>query len=116
MLRDAAIENLRAMEAMGWVGGYGFYEAADYTEGIDPRMVRSWMAHHQGMSLLALANLLRDGCFQRWFHANAIVRAAELLLHEKPLSKQSFEALEEPVATKKSVGLSPEDGSQAQVA
>jgi hypothetical protein len=116
MLRDAAIENLREMKTMGWVGGYGFYEAADYTEGMEPRIVRSWMAHHQGMSLLALANLLRDGCFQRWFHANAIVRATELLLHEKPLSKQSFEALEEPAITKKSASLNDEEGSRAQVA
>ncbi len=97
MIRDAAVENLHRMEALGWVGEYGFYEAADYTEGDEPRLVRSWMAHHQGMSLLALANLLRDECFRRWFHANAIVRASELLLHEKPLSKESREALEEPV-------------------
>jgi hypothetical protein len=58
------------------------------------------MAHHQGMSLLALANLLRDDCFQRWFHANAIVRATELLLHEKPLSKESRDVLEEPAVNK----------------
>lgn len=100
MLRDAAIENLRRMESMNWVGDYGFYEAIDYTEGREPQLVRSWMAHHQGMSLLALANLLRDSCFQRWFHANAIVRATELLLHEKPLSKQSREALEEAAPAK----------------
>ena len=95
-LRGDAIDNLRRMESMGWVGDYGFYEASDYIEGGEPQLVRSWMAHHQGMSLLALTNLLRGGCFQRWFHANAIVRAAELLLHEKPLSKESLEALEEP--------------------
>lgn len=99
MLRDSAVENLHRMESMGWSGDYGFYEAADYIESSEPRMVRSWMAHHQGMSLLALANLLRDDCFRRWFHANAIVRATELLLHEKPLSKESREALEEPVVT-----------------
>jgi len=100
MIRDSSIENLHKMESMGWTGEYGFYEAADYTEGREPRMVRSWMAHHQGMSLLALANLLRDDCFRKWFHANAIVRATELLLHEKPLSKESKEALEEAVVAK----------------
>ncbi len=52
------------------------------------------------MSLLALTNLLRDGAFQRWFHATPIVRATELLLHEKPLSKQSREALDEAVVSK----------------
>jgi hypothetical protein len=100
LLRDEAVANLRRMASMDWIGAYGFYEAADYTESRDPRMVRSWMAHHQGMSLLALTNLLRDGAFQRWFHATPIVRATELLLHEKPLSKESKEALEEAVVAK----------------
>ncbi|HMG02228.1 MAG TPA: glucoamylase family protein [Edaphobacter sp.] len=100
LLRDEAIENLRRMASMDWIGGYGFYEAADYTQGREPKMVRSWMAHHQGMSLLALTNLLRDGAFQRWFHATPIVRATELLLHEKPLSKESREALDEAVVNK----------------
>ena len=116
LLRDAAVQNLRKMEAMGWVGAYGFYEAADYTEGSEPRMVRSWMAHHQGMSLLALANLLRDECFLRWFHANAIVRATELLLHEKPLSKESREALEEPVVSRPGARSDAGEGPQPQVA
>ncbi len=100
LLRDDAVENIRRMASMGWVGDYGFYEAADYIGSREPKMVRSWMAHHQGMSLLALTNLLRDGAFQRWFHANPIVRATELLLHEKPLSKESKEALDEAVVTK----------------
>jgi hypothetical protein len=100
MIRDSAIDNLHRMESKGWVGAYGFYEAADYTESSEPRLVQSWMAHHQGMSLLAVANLLRGDCFRRWFHANPIVRATELLLHEKPLSKESREALEEPAVSK----------------
>jgi len=100
LLRDEAIANLRRMADLGWVSSYGFYEAADYTQGREPKMVRSWMAHHQGMSLLALTNLLREGAFQRWFHATPIVRAAELLLHERPLSKESREALDEAVPVK----------------
>ena len=91
--RREALANLRRMAAMGWVGDYGFYEAADYTEGREAQMVRSWMAHHQGMSLLALTNLLRGDIFQRWFHANPRVRAAELLLHERPLAKETLKAL-----------------------
>jgi hypothetical protein len=51
------------------------------------------MAHHQGMSLLALTNLLHDNIVQHWFHANPRVRATELLLHEKPLSKDTLNAL-----------------------
>ena len=95
ILRGEAIANLRRMTELKWTGPYGFYEAADYTLGKEPRMVKSWMAHHQGMSLLALTNLLRDNIFQRWFHANPRVKASELLLHEKALSKDTLKALEE---------------------
>ncbi len=92
--RKEAISNLRRMAGMGWTGLYGLYEAADYTGGgKEPVMVRSWMAHHQGMSLLALTNLLSHDVFQRWFHANPRVRAAELLLHERPLAKETLKAL-----------------------
>ncbi len=98
LLRDDALANLRRMEKLGWVGEYGFYEAADYTEG-ESKLVRSWMAHHQGMSLLSLLNLLHGNIVQRWFHANPRVRAAELLLHEKPVSKQSLHSLTERAAS-----------------
>ena len=93
VLRRDAVANLRKMAALGWVGAYGFYEAADYIESSEPQLVRSWMAHHQGMSLLALLNLLCDNQAQRWFHANPRVRAAELLLHEKPVGKDTLKAL-----------------------
>ena len=95
ILRGEAIANLRRMTSLNWTGPYGFYEAADYTKGNSPEMVKSWMAHHQGMSLLALTNLLSDNIFQRWFHANPRVKASELLLHEKALSKDTLKALEE---------------------
>jgi hypothetical protein len=82
-----ALRNLRRMESMGWVGPYGFYESADYTASHKrPELTREWMAHHQGMALLAVVNLLSDNVVQRWFHANAIVQSAELLLHELPTS------------------------------
>jgi cyclic beta-1,2-glucan synthetase len=88
-----ALRNLRRMVAMGWVGAYGFYEAADYTDSPrTPVLVREWMAHHQGMSLLAVTNLLRENVFQRWFHANPMIQAAELLLHELPISKATLKA------------------------
>ena len=93
-----AINNLRRMESAGWVGPYGFYEAADFTRSRrTPVLVREWMAHHQGMSLLATTNLLRNNVIQRWFHANPIIQAAELLLQEEPVSlwvlKARFRAL-----------------------
>jgi len=95
ILRREAIANLRRMSEMNWTGAYGFYEAADYTQGREPVLVRSWMAHHQGMCLLAVTNLLRDNVLQRWFHITPRVRAAELLLHEKPLSKDTLRELEQ---------------------
>ena len=89
----AAVRNLRRMASAGWVGAYGFYEAADYsaTRG-KAALVREWMAHHQGMSLLALLNLLYDNAAQRWFHANPVVQSAELLLHEIPSSNSVLKA------------------------
>jgi hypothetical protein len=93
VLRKKAVANLRRMAAMNWMGPYGFYEAADYTQSKQPELVRSWMAHHQGMCLLALTNLLKNNIVQDWFHGTPRVRAAELLLHEKPLSKETLKEL-----------------------
>ena len=86
--------NLRRMLDFGWLGAYGFYEAADYTSvrrrfWRRPKLVRCWMAHHQGMSLLALANFLCDNVVQRWFHKDGRVQATELLLHERPVAHVS---------------------------
>jgi cyclic beta-1,2-glucan synthetase len=93
VLRKEVIANLRRMAAMNWIGDFGFYEAADYTQGNQPELVRSWMAHHQGMCLLALTNLLKNNIVHQWFHGTPRVRAAELLLHEKPLSKETLKEL-----------------------
>ena len=90
LLADApsAVENLRGLEAMGLLGSYGFYEAADFTPsrvkaGDTCEVVRCWLAHHQGMSLIAVANTLCDSSSQRRFHAEPMVAATERLLHEK---------------------------------
>lgn len=76
------LENLKQMEKYGWTGRYGFYEAVDYTQA-GGRPIRSWMAHHQAMSLLAVCNLLFDQPLQQYFHAEPHVMATELLLHER---------------------------------
>jgi hypothetical protein len=78
----AALENLREMDKLGWMGECGFYEAVDYS-GEQPEVIRSWMAHHQGMSLLAICNLLFGDKMQEYFHAEPRVLATELLLHER---------------------------------
>jgi cyclic beta-1,2-glucan synthetase len=88
-----ALRNLKRMAKMGWTGAYGFYEAADYQESTKtPKLVREWMAHHQGMSLLAVLNLLYDNIVQDWFHANAHLEATQLLLHEKPMHEAALRA------------------------
>ena len=84
----AAIDNLERMRKMNWLADYGFYEAGDFTPSRTTRrqrhqIVRNWMAHHQGMTLLAIANALCDSCMQRRFHAEPGVMASERLLHEK---------------------------------
>jgi len=83
-----ACENLQRLASEGRAGAYGFYEAVDYTEarlppGETSATIRSFMAHHQGMSLLALANLLRDYPMQRRFMSCALLKAADLLLQER---------------------------------
>jgi hypothetical protein len=83
----AAIANLRAMQSMNWTGPFGFYESADYTAAPGRRgeyeLVRCWMAHHQGMILLSICNLLCGGSMQLRFHAEPRVMATELILHER---------------------------------
>src|SRR4029077_13064769 len=84
----AAVENLRRLAQAGGGGVYGFYEALDYTgtrlpEGKNVAVIRAYMAHHQGMTLVAATNVLNDGAMQTRFHAEAIVQATELLLQER---------------------------------
>ena len=93
----SALKNLRHMQRKNWLASYGFYESLDFSpkresnsrssksRGVEP--VRCWMAHHQGMSLLAIANFLHDDVVQNWFHSHPRVQATELLLQEKPLAR-----------------------------
>jgi cellobiose phosphorylase len=85
--RDA-FENIKLLQKEGLEGPYGFYEAADYTPertNFQARkvIIKSFMAHHEGMTLLALNNLLNQNIMQRRFSADPEVRAARLLLQEK---------------------------------
>ena len=84
----ASARNLARLAAAGASGRYGFYEALDYTrsrlpEGKDYAIVRSFMAHHQGMTVVAIANALLDGEMRARFHAEPIIQATELLLQER---------------------------------
>lgn len=96
----ASIRNLRRMAGEGYTGAYGFYEAIDFT-GNKPVAVREWMAHHQGMCIMGLLNLLEDNAVQRWFYDNPQMRSVELLLHEKPMREVKSKSAPAPSAAKK---------------
>jgi len=98
---EGAVNNLRRMSAMGWVGEYGFYESADF--GPKPKrepveVIRCWMAHHQGMSLLALANVLSNRVFQRLFHEEPLVLATERLLFERIPFAAHIDRVDNPIS------------------
>ena len=84
----AAAENLARMREMGWAGALGFYEAADYLRPDEqgrPALVKSHMAHHQGMILCALCNALTGDSLRAGFMNLPQARALEPLLEEKPI-------------------------------
>ncbi|WP_234123465.1 GH36-type glycosyl hydrolase domain-containing protein [Clostridium hydrogenum] len=83
-----AIQNIKKLIAEGMEGRYGLYEAIDYTKdrmekGKEKSIVRCFMVHHEGMSLMALDNVLNNNILQERFHSLPRVKAAELLLQER---------------------------------
>ena len=84
----AALDNLRRLAKDGALGAYGYYEAIDYTAERLPQdqthvLIRAFMTHHQGMSLVALTNVLHEDRMESRFHADPLVQATELLLQER---------------------------------
>ncbi len=82
-----AVINLRKLEKLGARGELGFFEAIDFTVSHQAgkesfSIVQAFMAHHQGMSLAALCNVLCTDAPRRWFSADPSVRAYDALLHE----------------------------------
>ncbi len=122
-----ALRNLAELERRGALGAYGFYDALDYTR-VDPdervAIVRTFMAHHVGMSLVALDNALSigeaeaEGIWQRRFMADAAVRATALLLDERvprryvPRPPQS----DAPVAARRGGGADAHRGPRSRYA
>ena len=93
---QAALRNLTRLSELGAEGRFGYYDAVDFTartkatpdepatsEAPEGVVVRTWMAHHQGMILLAITNVLRDSVMVDRFHADSHVQATELLLQER---------------------------------
>src|SRR5215213_2822196 len=84
----AAMDNLRRLQKEGALGPYGFYESIDYTAERLPEnqksvLIRAFMTHHQGMSLVSLANILHEDLGPKRFHSDPAVQATELLLQER---------------------------------
>jgi cyclic beta-1,2-glucan synthetase len=89
---EAALANYRLLESLGVRGPYGFYEAVDFTPARVPQkvgesekgvVVRAYMAHHQGMTIVSVANTLLDGRMRERFHADVTVQATDLLMQER---------------------------------
>jgi len=85
---NKTIENLKMLSKMGVEDVFGFYEAVDFTpsrltNGENFNLVKSYMAHHQGMSLISIDNYLNKNIMQERFHSNPIMKSAEELLQEK---------------------------------
>ncbi|MCL2096709.1 MAG: hypothetical protein FWH10_07385 [Oscillospiraceae bacterium] len=107
-----AMNNLARLEKLGMYGKYGFYEACDFTRSRSGRgmcIVKSYMAHHLGMSIIAAANTLKDNIFQKRFMRDAPQRSAAELLQEKiPVDAVIFEDInprEVPEKINRSYGL-----------
>jgi cyclic beta-1,2-glucan synthetase len=84
---QAALQNLERLFSQGFIGNYGFYEAIDYTPGRVPIgqnhvIIQSFMAHHQGMTLLSLSKVLLESPMQELFELDRNFQAILPLLQE----------------------------------
>ncbi len=101
-----AINNLRLLEKEGLYDKYGFYESIDYTPSrlkTDEvsSVVKTYMAHHQGLSLLSINNFLKDNILQKRFYNNPEIEAIDILLQERMpakmiITKEKKEKIEKP--------------------
>ena len=94
---EKACQNLLNMSNLGFMGRYGFYEAVDYTPSRLQRnqpfaLIESFMAHHQGMSMLSIAYVLLGQRMQKRFESEPALNASLLLLEEKIPKTSSFYA------------------------
>jgi cyclic beta-1,2-glucan synthetase len=84
----SVVRNFRRLTELGARGEYGWIEALDFTrsrlpEGAKVAMIRAYMAHHQAMIIVAIANALHDGRMRERFHSEPVIQATELLLQER---------------------------------
>jgi cyclic beta-1,2-glucan synthetase len=89
LLPSAVVRNFERLAKLGMSGPYGLYESMDFTPERIPEganggvVVRTFMAHHVGMTLVSIDNALHDFPMQRHFHAEPRIQAADLLLQER---------------------------------
>ncbi|HET9321643.1 MAG TPA: glucoamylase family protein, partial [Bryobacteraceae bacterium] len=110
---EEACLNLERLAADGFEGKYGFYEAIDYTPSRVPRgqsaaVVRSFMAHHQGMTVLSLAYLLLDRPMQKRFESDPSFQATTLLLQERIPKATAFHSDTAELSGFRAVSSAPE--------
>ncbi len=84
----AAVANLKRLEKLGALGRYGFHDSVDFTpsrvrEGESCAVVKNYYAHHHGMAIIAVNNVIFEGRMRERFHSDPVIEAAELLLQEK---------------------------------
>jgi cyclic beta-1,2-glucan synthetase len=110
----AATQNLERLQALGLAGPMGFYEAIDFTHanerfGEPGVVIYSYMAHHQGMTLAALDNVLHRDVMQRRFHGDLRIRSVEALLFERnPITRLPKEEVKTRLAP---IRAMPDEGS-----
>ncbi|WP_254473576.1 GH36-type glycosyl hydrolase domain-containing protein [Bartonella sp. B1098] len=83
-----AVTNLKRLRNLGALGTYGYYDSIDFTPsrvktGEKYAIVRNYYAHHHGMSILALNNVIFQGRMRDRFHRDPVVEATQLLLQER---------------------------------
>jgi cellobiose phosphorylase len=110
---EEACRNLQRLAAEGYIGKYGFFEAIDYTpsrqrRGQSSAVVRAFLAHHEGMSLLSLAYLLLDRPMQKRFESDPQFQATTLLLQERIPKATAFFSLAAEVSELRTTAVGPE--------
>jgi hypothetical protein len=86
--QNECLDNIQKLKELGAEGQFGLYEAVDFTtsrlnEGQRYAIVKSYMVHHQGMSMLAFVNFFKDNIMQTRFHKDPQIKAVDALIQEK---------------------------------
>ena len=115
---NKSMNNLRLMHNKGFNGLYGLYEAIDFTPtrvpyNKDYSVVKSYMAHHQGMSLVSLGNVLTANVMRKRFHREPMIRSIEMLLQEQvPLKEYTFNPIIEEEGEREITPVSRKKGEK----